>query len=485
MRISSYIILLLCSLFLIVITTVSPSLFLSYGSICLILIIFILYARNHPNMEPLIYMSVISIIIVYLIRIIFIGNSPEFFSYSRLYYPNINDYNKAFWSINIFTIAFLGGLIFGYKGYLFSTKTRKKEEIFISEQFFKTSIFYKIRQLIYPFFWIIFIAHIFFMIKLGWGVSGAQPTMFGFILRLLPINLFINVLIMILIRYRFELSKVEKLKIVVMLLAYCILLLLQGHKSFLVMIPFVAFIFLIIIKGDFRIRIRNIAFLIIFLVIGVSISFPFATSVRSVVQSGYNTELLDLIGKELKNVNLSYAFTGLKMFTGRLCGFDGLLIVQNYKSDILRSLYTTRTLIMAIFNSLVPNIIMKFDTPMTIGKAVGVYYSGVPESKVHAGALGLYGTLFVLFDNFSYVFTFIMGLIISIMYNFVKNLNINTDLKIYLKFYLLYLIFTFMISGNFDGIIPEAVLQTIYLCLFYIIGLIFYNAAKNLKYYAV
>jgi hypothetical protein len=432
-------------------------------------------------------MSVISIIIVYLIRIIFIGNSPEFFSYSRLYYPNINDYNRAFWSINIFTIAFLGGLIFGDKGYLFLMKTRKKEEIFIPEQFFKTSFFYKIRQLIYPFFWIIFIAHIFFMIKFDWGVSGAQSTMFGFILKLLPINLFINVLIMILIRYRFKLSKVEKLKIVAMLLAYCILLFLQGHRSFFIIIPFLVFIFLIIIKGDFRIRIRTIAFLITFLVIGFSVSFPLATSVRGVVQSGYNTELVDSIGKEFKDVNLSYMFTGAKMITGRLCGFDGLLIAQNYKSNIniMHSLYTIRTLIMKIFSKLIPNIIIKFDTPMSFGKAIGVYYSGVPESKVHAGALGLYGTLFVLFDNFSYVFTFIMGLITSLVYNFIKSLNINIDLKLYLIFYLLYLIFSIMISGNLDGIIPEAILQTIYLCLFYIIGLIFYNVAKNLKHYAV
>ena len=146
-------------------------------------------------------------------------------------------------------------------------------------------------------------------------------------------------------------------------------------------------------------------------------------------------------------------------FTGRMCGFDGQIVVLQHRPIKLRRSFQLTNIIRNAIARLVPGM---SPATFTTGKAVAVYYQGASEHARFSGGVGLFGTLSLMSQGNEWFGALIFGLAIGLIF---RVLHFVRDPGIFLVLLVMffYCCIQLVISGGV-GIVSATMVLTLAQC---------------------
>jgi hypothetical protein len=291
------------------------------------------------------------------------------------------------------------------------------------------------------------------MLMFGAGIgrksveTGAQ---LGFILQLIPDDLVFALGVLYLAKYRKQIGLALVAVMVGVLAGYSILLLIGGSKAFLARIALAIFIYYLASRGDFKIRLGR-AVVTAALVAGMLLfTFPLASLVRFTGKtSGFGAESITHIAKSIPQMmtaeRMRYA---VDLVTRRISGYDGFIAVRIHRDPRVEESFTLKATVTQAMSRLIPGFRA---TSMTQGKAISVYYLGLPELFQHAGAVGLFGAVELMAGGLALLFLLGLGYVWGTFFRFASSLR-NPDLAFILQHAGAYAVLRWSLSGNFDDL---------------------------------
>jgi hypothetical protein len=391
-------------------------------------------------------------------------------------YPRIGDINnsdhiRALLQVAVCSFFFLTGL---YLVVTIGANKRRNPAPFFNRSM--AGLLLKNKQVIILGAALIILFDLYLLLGCGIGVSGTYSPL-AFIKRFLPLGLIMPVFTLYLFKYRKYLMRVERIFIFSVIGLIVLTSLLQGHKSALLSIAEVIFLFYLLEKGDFKISLPKTVLWGGPILILIFVTFPVAMSIRSFMRwHGFSFDIFDVIFVNLSRLTSEEFRLGvLDMVTGRLNGYDGLLAVNIYKPPELNSIFNELYILKCTVARLVPKFHLE---GISLGKAVGVYYTGHSLDIKHAGALGLFASIILIGKSImSYVYITFIGILFGICF------NIANKFKGYEPRMLLSIIFSlqligWMISGNLDGLLASFIVALVHLTFYFSICWFMYKACR-------
>lgn len=421
---------------------------------------------------PVFLIAAGSIWAFYLVRPLLLVIRPDLFMYPRIGDINNSDHIRVLLQIAVYSLLFLSGL---YVAVIVGANKRRYLSPFYDSN--KAGLLLKNRQIIIFGAGLIILFDLYLLLGRNIGVSGTYSPL-AFIRLFLPLCLIMPVFALYLLKYRRYLTRVER-TIVFSLIGLIVLTsLLKGHKSALLSVVEIVFLFYLLEKGNFKISLTKTLFFGGAAVILISVTFPTAMAIRSFMQlHGFSLDIFDVIFESLSCLTDKEFLLGvLDMATGRFCGYDGLLAVNLYKPPELFSIFNELYILKRAVASLVPKFSLE---GIGLGKAVGVFYTGHSFDIMHAGALGLFASIILIGKGvLSYFYITFIGILFGIFF------SIANKFKGYEPRMLLSIIFSmqlisWMISGNLDGILSSFIVILVHLTFYFSVCWFMYEACKQ------
>lgn len=401
-------------------------------------------------------------------RGIFLIANPD-----RLTYPidGLLTFNEHFYTLlNIF----LYSLIWGVSLFLFIGK----KAINIEQIDIENDRFFAKRQvvLLSAFFLMLFM----FSMQISSKFLGDRIAYYFELIKLIiPMNYLLPLAVVYFFVFRKRLSVFENIIILTIMLLTVTGALLKGSKAVLLNLALFVFFGKLIVHPHFKISLPQ------FLGILVFVGFPLISSVLLMQMIRMQLKLFGavnlghLTGFIADNIdNPVFLFNALDNFTSRLNGYDGLLMTGIDQNTQMLNAFSAKNLLNSYLGKLIPMVSID---AISLGEAVGKYYSKVPEGFQHAGALGGFGTVKLLFFKVSY-----LGIVvISFIYSLILRLTsiLLKDKSLFFIFLLLWLssINLFMNSGNIDSIAQGISIWLIHLVFYYGLLLLLWATLESLS----
>jgi hypothetical protein len=153
-----------------------------------------------------------------------------------------------------------------------------------------------------------------------------------------------------------------------------------------------------------------------------------------------------------------------------MMGLDGQIasyIISNQTNFNTKNLLEKSFSIQQIFLHTLTNIIPKiqFTNQPSSGKIVSENIVGFSAEKKHGGSLGLFAAVYFMTGHFFFIFNIALGIVLAFYFIFTRRVK-NDDLRFILYFMGCYFILRLMLSGNFDVILGEFVIEWILLYIY-------------------
>jgi len=293
-----------------------------------------------------------------------------------------------------------------------------------------------------------------FVINVSLGVRWIGSNK-AFLMPLLPKDILAFALMYLAVGHWKILTPLEKAGVVAFFLILFVSGVAVGSRSALFSAVFPWLTAAILIKRDPKIPIKSlVAGSLALLVLAPLLEFIMLVRdlVRAELLVFSNLPLLELWG--VSDFGLQDA---LRMLTDRMQGFDILVAVVNYKPEGIEPYLTLLTLGKATLAGLIPDLIWSTDAPAT-GGIFATFYQGFAWGAAHYGGWSGFGFFYAYFGPMMGILGLALlgALVTMILPKLVKG---SVLLEAWAAFFLFSFVFGALVSGNFDGITSDFLVQ--------------------------
>ena len=385
----------------------------------------------------------ISLFLAYLLRPVVLLWNPEYYKYDLVGLISTQEVIQRLWGLVPLLACFLTGLL------CFVMLIRPTIRPFVAlgddGQDAPDSIIMRSRKWLIIMGWVVLIGNIGLALFFNIGVKNVQASAphLQVISRLFPQLLMTAGCVALLSLYRKKLDSFTLAILIAFLMGAAFYeLLIKGSKAGLAFIFFAFFIVHIVRFNDFSMRLRGVVTLGVVSTVCLLIAF----SLSNVVRYG-NTDqgLIKRAGNALTQYSGEVDVSdSLNAFTGRMCGFDGQLVVQKHRPVKLRKAFQIPNILRNAIARAVPGM-----NPggMTTGKAIAVHYQGASKHSKFSGGVGIFGTFSLIAFGKEWFGALMLGLLLGLIFrvlHFVEDPGIFLILQVIYFYYFIQLI----ISGG-------------------------------------
>jgi hypothetical protein len=295
----------------------------------------------------------------------------------------------------------------------------------------------------------------------GIKADSDRDTTYGFFYRLLSPDISFVIYYLYLTKYWRRISFPGRITVVAMILLTSYSILITGSKTFIALFA-LCFFFSFIYK-KIKIKLSNFAILTIAGFVLLSFSFIMAAAVKFSSEKNINS----VIDKASAIANERSFLTIGDEITKRMMGLDGQIATYIITSQpnlgtttMLEESFSIHEIFLHTLNNIIPKI--QFTYQPNSGKIVSEYLVGFSAEKKHNGSLGLFASVYLMTNNYFFLFNVALGIILAFYFIFTRRIK-NDDLRFILYFMGCYFIVRLVLSGNFDIILGEFVVEWIIL----------------------
>jgi hypothetical protein len=157
-------------------------------------------------------------------------------------------------------------------------------------------------------------------------------------------------------------------------------------------------------------------------------------------------------------------------------GLDGMLAVNLAQPQVVQDAFSPGRTLQVVLGKLVPR--WGATEEMVSGKALAVAYAGRSIEDRQASAVGMFAALQLTFGlSGSFVAVFLLGLIGALYFTLAERVR-DPDLTFLLHFTGVQQIVIWILSGNFDIVIPGAIRSLAYIAVFGAVAVVMATAAR-------
>ena len=452
-----------------------------YIACCLILALpLVLTPTNHPY-RFYILIATISLYLSYLLRPIVLLWDLDFYKYDLVGTITAPELIERLWElIPLFTCYLIGGLSCVL---LIRPTIRPFVALGDDSDTSPVSIIMSSRKWLVILAWIVLAANIGLALFFNIGVKNVEATapQLQVISRMFPQLLFTAGCIALISLYRKKLDSMTITLLVLFLIgAGFYELLIKGSKAGLAFIFFSFFTIHIVRFNDFSMRTRGVLFLGTTSTVCLLVAF----SLSNVVRYGDTEEgLLNRAGNALTQYSGEVdIFDSMDAFTGRMCGFDGQLVVQKQRPIKLRKAFQIPNILRNAVARAVPGM---NPGSITTGKAIAVHYQGASKHARFSGGVGIFGTFSLIAYGKEWLGALLLGFLLGLVFrilHFVEDPGIFLILQVIFFYFFIQLIISGGIGhalGNSMIILAQCFILAVLLKLF--AGGVGYRDAKNIQ----
>ena len=402
----------------------------------------LLTSTRHPYRFYLLVAS-LSLFLAYMLRPIMLLWEPDCYKYYRVGTISRAEIIQRLWEL----IPLFACLLSGALAFVFLIRPTVRPFVALGDDSDKSpvSIILSSRKWLIIMAWIVLMGNVALALLFNIGVKNVEVSAphLQVVSRLFPQQLFTAGCVAMLSLYRKKLEPLTYSILVAYLLGAAFYeLLIKGSKMGLAFIFFSFFVCQIVRFNDFSMRARGVVTLGVVSIVCFLIAF----SLSNVVRYG-DTEkgLLSRAGSAVTQYSGEVNFVeSLDAFTGRMCGFDGQLVVQKSRPARLRKTFQIASILRNAVARTIPGV---NPGTMTTGKSIAVHYQGASVHAKFSGGVGIFGTLSLISFGKEWIGALLIGLVLGLVFrilHFVEDPGIFLILQVIYFYYFVQL----MISGG-------------------------------------
>jgi len=418
----------------------------------------------------------LSVIFSYFLRPLILYYHPEFYYYGK----TTGALTKEVLISEMFMI--LVNTFFLYLGFTLSNTLvnlgRKngiaKDKLTINWNLNKDKFLIKnFRPIAFLLSFLVFI-RVFLNVFMGVGVKGRVINSgWAFLSRFAPEDLIISIIIVYFIFYKTYLKRGQKIVLWLNLFFITVALLATGSKASALLIGISVLTYYLIVERKFKAT--RVVIISAMLLILIPLTFDLGDQIKYSFYSG-DKNIVNIFGNTVNSFLTKSPVQSYNQVTSRFIGVDGSIAKSKLHNS--EELYTIFGIEETLYRSL--DMILPFGSfknTINSGKAVSLYIQDIPDDVQHAGAIGGFASLDLMFLNIPVIGIFIFGLIQGFIIKQISKLKNLSFL------YLIFFSYTFFIingimSGNYDFIIAIFLIKIILFFVYYQLIKLF----KNIRY---
>ena len=307
-----------------------------------------------------------------------------------------------------------------------------------------------------------------FQLGLGLNTKFVVNPSTGFLSRILPDHLIYPVALLYLVKYRRHISSFETSLFALVVVGFSILVTLSGSRQAFAAIGLALFIYYLAHRGNFRLGAMKAWLLGVMAAWMLILTFAIAAPLRSYLKTerGYGQQVAAVMvagARAAINPRSLMLLGGLvsKRISG---GFDGLVAVNQEQPEIVKDAFSLRRTVLIVLAKLIPRY--GVEEEMVTGKAIAVAYGGVSLDQRQASAVGLFAALQLMFGpRLSYVAALGLGLLWAGYFRVTERFR-DPDVTFLFHFIGMQQLIIWVMSGNFDIVIPGTIRSLVYLVVY-------------------
>jgi hypothetical protein len=391
-----------------------------------------------------------TLFVTHLARVPFLVAAPDLFLYPRVGAISADLLATVLLKYALYSGLLFAGIFWGFRGA--SAKSRETRTPSPRPVFLRASAVITCMSLM------VFAARSFLQLGLGLHTKNVANPTFGFLGQLLPADLLYPVCILYLAKYRARIPLFEVIVFAAIAAGMIGLTLVSGSRRSFAAIGFALFIYFLAQKGNFKLGVGR-ALAITCATAGLlMLSFALAEPIRGLLKSRgtYNGQLLSVIGTGVRTASRGDALAVLGNAASRRIslGMDGMVAVELYRPDLAVAAFSPKSTGQRALAKLVP----RYQAPgnaVSSGQVVGMAYLGMPVDVQHASALGLLASLNLTFGRWiSFLAIVAFGALSAAYFRLTARLA-DADLVYLLHFLGMQILFSWISSGNLDGLLAS------------------------------
>jgi len=318
---------------------------------------------------------------------------------------------------------------------------------------------------------LVIITVVWFMIVVIFDLSS-RSTAVDYLQYLFPVSLILPAIFSYIVLCN-KISCVRSIKylFVFLLLLFVVASIYRGSKSAIFVILMLWVMSIYMAFGDRNIKILTFAKYLFLIIPAVFISVVVATTITYLGPDGIMS-----YGEVFSGQNGIIRLI-LDKLTGRFNGYDGVLLVMQYNSEMLSNVMNWKDMFLSGLYRVIPGI--SHDV-MSVGKVVGIEYFNKTIFDKHAGALGVFGSFIYMHGIYFGVFVvFVYGYIFSSVAYLAHALHSGMYVRnIFLMITMALFVFSIN-DGNFDIIFAQGFVQYITFFYYYMLVYIVTKSASS------
>ena len=424
-----------------------------YAICCTILALpLVLTSTTHPYRFYMLLVS-ISLFLAYLLRPIVLLWKPAFYKYDLVGTISSAEVAQRLWEL----IPLLSCFLIGTLAFSLLIRPTVRPFVALSDNTKPAtgSIVMRSRKWLIIMAWIVLFGNVGLALAYNIGVKNVEVTAphLQVISRLFPQLLLTAVCVTLLSLYRRQLDPMTLASLIAFLMGAAFYeLLIKGSKAGLAFIFFAFFVVQIVRFNDFSMKTRGVVTLGAASIVCLLIAFSLSNVVRyGNTDAGLISRAGSALTKYSGEVNIA---DSVNAFTGRMCGFDGQLVVQQHRPVKLRKSFQVSNILRNAVARTVPGV---NPGTVTTGKAVAVHYQGASKHARFSGGVGIFGTFSLISYGKEWLAALLLGLGIGLVFrvlHFVEDPGIFLILQVVFFYFLIQLI----ISGGIGNILANSMI---------------------------
>ena len=276
--------------------------------------------------------------------------------------------------------------------------------------------------------------------------AGTQAL--AYLTKVNPSFICISLATITLVKYHAVMRRSQVYLAIAYLLANGSLIVAGGSKQGFALVLFAWFVTQLVTRNDFKMAKKTFIYLQAAVVVAIFIAFPLSRFVKG----------SDTLGTAILRFRTEMTpAASLALVTQRISGFDGQIVVSEYRPRGLVRAYNPRTVASNIVSRLVPGTRARY---MTTGAAVGVYYHGMPKSHRFGGGVGVFSSLTLMFGA-PLIPSLILGFSLSSGFLMLRH-DPHSDRMAVAMYCYLYFVINSLIGGNFGSTIAHLVVSLVH-----------------------
>lgn len=398
-----------------------------------------------------VFLGCLAIFSFYFVRPLLIALSPEFFAYLQLGRPTRALQGNTMLQVGVFATAFLGGLLVA----LMKLPQGRLLIVRRSGACARLSLLYLAGLLSVALLWAVLV------VGFGVAVKGEQSGAEAIGL-VLPIDFLVPAAMgyfaHALVR---PLTRGEKIGAAAVIAVMMMVTLARGSKAAGFLLVFYAFALLILLGGDLRLRASRVILGGVLVPLVAIVSVVAANTVRY-----QGVAALAKVSGWVSDVPV-WGAVAVNTATIRLSAYDGLIATAVHHPEALEGVMSWRNALTGAAEKLLPGV---SGSGISIGKAVGVYYGSHDTEAQHAGALGLFGTLYYMHGLAGgAAAAALIGLLFGVCFRLLTRAPVGTVERATMSLFLSYQLTSWLLSGNLDNLLQRGIIMVAHAGFYYML----------------